>query len=165
MPPPPHPIKTINAIAAEKEEVPRTTGKVPIVLRALPAVASGAAICLGALVLIGWAFGLEQLKRVGPGFIAMNPATAVLFVLTGISFGMMVGLRDSKFARVAARALAGIVAIAASAEVIELTGLWHSPLDEVLFADRLWDPQNGIVNAMAPNTALLFVLEIGRAHV
>ena len=158
MPRPPNPIKTTNAIAVEKEEVTRTPGRVPIVLRALPPVASGAAICLGALVLIGWTFGFERLKRVGPGFVAMNPATAVLFVLIGISFALMVGLSGSKFARITARVLGAIVVIAAGAEVIELTGLWHSPIDEILFADRLWDPQNGIVNAMAPNTALNFVL-------
>jgi len=127
-------------------------------LRALPLVASGVAICLGTLVLIGWAFGLERLKRGAPGFVAMNPATAVLFLLTGISFGMTVGLTDSKFARGQAKVLAGVVAILAGVEVVELTGLWRSPIDEILFADRLWDPQNGIQNAMAPNTALNFVL-------
>ncbi|HEU0040590.1 MAG TPA: HAMP domain-containing sensor histidine kinase [Verrucomicrobiae bacterium] len=127
-------------------------------MRALPLVASGVAICLGTLVLIGWAFGLERLKRGAPGFVAMNPATAVLFLLTGISFGMTIGLRDSKFARVTAKVLAGVVAILAGVEVVELTGLWRSPIDEILFADQLWDPQNGIQNAMAPNTALNFVL-------
>ncbi|MFN2542567.1 MAG: sensor histidine kinase, partial [Chthoniobacterales bacterium] len=149
-------MKASNPVGVEKEPVPRR--KVPIVLRALPPVACGAVIFVGALVLIGWAFGLERLKRVAPEFIAMNPATAVMFVLTGISFGMMVGLRDSKFARLTARAVAGLVAVAAAAELLELTGLWRSPIDEILFADRLWDAQNGIQNAMAPNTAFNFVL-------
>ena len=115
-------------------------------------------IFVGVLVLIGWAFGIEPLKRIASGFVAMNPATAVLFVLSGISFGMIVGVRDSKVATAIARALGVIVAIAAAAELIELTGLWRSPIDEVLFADRLWDPQNGIQNAMAPNTAFNFIL-------
>jgi signal transduction histidine kinase len=133
-------------------------GRVPIVLRALPPIASGAAICVGAVVLIGWAFELERLKRGASAFVAMNPATAVLFVLTGVALGLTVGLRDSKFARLTAKALAAVVAIAAGVELIELTGLWHSPVDEILFAGKLWDPQNGIQNAMAPNTALNFVL-------
>jgi len=50
------------------------------------------------------------------------------------------------------------VAIAAGVELIELTGLWRSPIDEILFADKLWDPQNRIENAMAPNTAFNFIL-------
>ena len=133
-------------------------GRVPIALGALPTVASGAAVCLGTLVLIGWTFGLERLKRVAPGFVAMNPATAVLFVFTGVSFWMMLGLRASKFAMITARVLSGIVVLAAGAELIERTGLWRSPIDEILFAGRLWDPQNGIQNAMAPNTAFVFVL-------
>ena len=133
-------------------------GRVPFVLRALPFIASGAAICVGGIVLIGWVFELERLKRVAPAFVAMNPATAVLFVLTGIALGLTVGLRDSKFARLTAKVLATVVAIAAGVELIELTGLWRSPIDEILFADKLWDPQNGIQNAMAPNTAFNFVL-------
>src|SRR5436309_1483355 len=98
-------------------------------MRALPIVGSSAPVFLGTLVLIGWAFGLERLKRIVPGFVAMNPATAVLFILAGISFGMTVGLSGSKFARVTAKALAGIVTIAAGVELIELTGLWRSPID------------------------------------
>jgi len=156
--PSPESIETTNATSVEKQNVPLTPRKVPIVLRALPPVAGGTAICTGTLVLIGWALGLEGLKRVAPGFVAMNPATAVLFVLIGIAFGIMIGWGDLKFARLVAKALAGVVAIAAGAELIELTGLWRSPIDEILFANRLWDAQKGIQNAMAPNTAFNFVL-------
>jgi signal transduction histidine kinase len=88
----------------------------------------------------------------------MNPATAVLFVLTGVSFAMTIGLPGSKFARITARALAGTVVLAAAAELLELTELWQSPIDQILFAGSLWDPENGIQNAMAPNTAFNFVL-------
>jgi signal transduction histidine kinase len=128
------------------------------VLRAFPPVASGAAICLGAIVLVGWAFGLERLKRVAPGFVAMNPATAVLFVLTGISLWMTLRPRPSKLVMLTAKALAGLVAFAAAAELLELSGLWQSPIDKLLFANQLWDPQHGIQNGMAPNTAFNFVL-------
>lgn len=145
-------------ISIETAELPPGRGMVPIMFRALPPISSIAAICLGILVLVGWTFGLEPLKRIAPGFVAMNPASAVLFVFTGISLALTVGLRDSKFARLAAKALAAIVAIIAGVELLELIGLWHSPLDEILFAGSLWDPQHGIKNAMAPNTAFNFVL-------
>jgi signal transduction histidine kinase len=121
---------------------------------ALPPVASIFSITLGFFVLLGWAFDLEQLKRVTPGFGAMNPATAVLFILIGTSFGLTLGSRRSRLVRIIGNVLAGVVALAALAELIELTGFWHSPLDEFLFAGKLWDPQSGIVNRMAPNTAL-----------
>lgn len=42
-----------------------------------------AAVVVGAGVLAGWFFGLEFLKRITPGLVAMNPATAAAFILAG----------------------------------------------------------------------------------
>src|SRR4051812_48336619 len=45
-----------------------------------------ASVCLmlvGALVLIGWLLHIQFLKSAAPAFIAMNPLTAVLFVIGG----------------------------------------------------------------------------------
>src|SRR5215212_6089259 len=36
------------------------------------------------LVLAGWIFNIEILKRLAPGFVAMNPATAVCFLLAAV---------------------------------------------------------------------------------
>src|SRR5205085_2179890 len=130
----------------------------PFLLLALPPVASVFSAILGLLVLIGWAFGIEELKRVTPGFAAMNPATAVLFILIGISFGLTLGSRQSRLARIVGNVLASVVLLTALAELIELTGFWHSPLDEFLFAGKLWDPQEKVLNRMAPNTALNLLL-------
>ncbi len=33
-------------------------------------------------VLVGWAFDLDFLKRIVPGYVFMNPATAVAFILS-----------------------------------------------------------------------------------
>jgi len=43
------------------------------------------AIALPCLVLTGWVFGIECLKRVFPGFTQMNPVTACRFVVAGVS--------------------------------------------------------------------------------
>src|SRR5258705_4261429 len=40
---------------------------------------------IATLVLTGWMLGIESLKRLAPRFVAMNPATAVCFLLLGAS--------------------------------------------------------------------------------
>ncbi len=41
------------------------------------------AIATATAVMIGWIFGIEPLKRISPGFVAMNPVTAICFLLSG----------------------------------------------------------------------------------
>src|SRR4051794_37851816 len=53
--------------------------------------ASFGAIGIGTLVLLGWAFEIEALKRVVPILVAMNPLTAVCFILAGAA---LYGLRS-----------------------------------------------------------------------
>src|SRR4051794_17050229 len=43
---------------------------------------------MGALVLTGWTLDLEVLKRVLPGMVAMNPVTAIAFLLAGASLSL-----------------------------------------------------------------------------
>ena len=42
-------------------------------------------IIVGILVLFGWALDLELLKRIFPTLVAMNPVTAVAFILLGLA--------------------------------------------------------------------------------
>jgi hypothetical protein len=48
-------------------------------------IVSFAVSLLGCLVLLGWTFDVEFLKRIAPSLVAMNPATAIAFILAGIS--------------------------------------------------------------------------------
>ena len=58
-------------------------------LRPFPAVFTlmccASAVGMGGLVLIGWTFDVSPLKSVLPGRVAMNPATAICFMLAGAS--------------------------------------------------------------------------------
>jgi hypothetical protein len=42
-------------------------------------------IVIASLVLAGWTFDIDRLKRVAPGLIAMNPVTALAFLLSAFS--------------------------------------------------------------------------------
>ena len=44
---------------------------------------SKAAVLVGVSVLLGWWRGIDLLKGIFPGLVAMNPATAVCFILSG----------------------------------------------------------------------------------
>lgn len=147
-----------NQAIGEAAEASPGGRKVPKTLLALPPLACAFVICIGFVVLTGWLLELESLKRVAPGFVAMNPATAVLFILAGIALSIALCFGDSKSARISRKILGAIVAILAACELLELTGIWHSPVDEWLFSSKLWDRQNNLPNRMAPNTAFNFLL-------
>ncbi|MFL6590946.1 MAG: sensor histidine kinase, partial [Chthoniobacterales bacterium] len=124
----------------------------------MPSVASVVAVSIGLIVLVGWAFNADRLTRFDPNFVAMNPATAVLIVASGIAVALRLSRGASRATVVVAKILAVAVASLAMAQLFEMTGLWDSPVDEVLFPDRLWDARHQIMNRMAPNSALSLVM-------
>lgn len=116
-----------------------------------PRASGWLAVVLGCLVLAGWAADLDALKRLSPTLVAMNPATAVLFVLAGTALLV----RDRH--RGATRALAVAIIAAATAKLMAYALDASGGVDRWLFASRL-DAGAGLPNRMAPNTALCFLL-------
>src|ERR1700692_2165903 len=76
----------------------------------LSRIAGKVAVAVGLLVLTGWIFKIEALKRVLPQFVAVNPATALCLVLVGIAFECRRANKTSNWARLIAIALALVVA-------------------------------------------------------
>jgi len=108
-------------------------------------------VTIGLMVLIGWALRIEILKRVAPGFVAMNPATALCFILSGAALG----LAHFRCRRGAAIAAAAIVAIAL-AKIADFAGAQIN-LDQILFKHFLDVASESFPNRMAPNTAAAFL--------
>ncbi len=113
-------------------------------------------VVFGLLVLIGWAFGIESIKRVFPGMVAMNPMTSVLFVLLGVS---LIGKESQRGARMNTLAtLLGVtVVVAAALKIFELLSGMHLGIDTWLFSKDLATTLQPLPNRMAPNTAVNFV--------
>jgi diguanylate cyclase (GGDEF)-like protein/PAS domain S-box-containing protein len=110
-------------------------------------------IAVGSLVLFGWSRDIEILKRLSPGLVAMNPATALCCMLAGLA----VAFHHFRMRRTAC----ALGVAVASIGLAKLTGLFlfEVPVDQFLFADRLQAAAASMPNRMAPNTAsALFLL-------
>jgi len=142
----------------EKHQSGDGRSKLPIPLRVLPRTGSALAICIGILVLAGWLFDAEILKRIAPGFVAMNPATAVSFILAGFALGMSIVQKRTEAKRKLAKILSATVVLIGLAKLIGIVAHWHPNVDEWLFASKVAVGETAMPNRMAPNTALAFVL-------
>jgi len=141
-------------------EQSRATGdeELPVALALLPRVASLLAILVGTLTFSGWLLDVERLRRPLSAFVAMNPATAVGFILVGIALGLSLDAKQSMHAvRPLAMAFGGLVVLLGAAKLAGLAFHWNPNVDEVLFHSQL-SVTGQLPNRMAPNTALDFVL-------
>lgn len=114
-------------------------------LRAWPPLAAALAITIPCAALVGWVFGIEALKRVLPGFTAMNPVAALSLIVLGIA---LAAIRHGTVARPCA-VLAGLTG------ALVLLGYatdWEWRIDTLLFTE------GAAQNRMAPTTAFNLVL-------
>src|SRR5262249_9515441 len=115
-------------------------------------VASGFALVLSGAVLLGWQLDLPILKAVLPGRVAMNPLTAVTFVLAGSGVWLETESFGGREMRFAARAAAGVVLIVGLVTLLGYVLGENLGLDQLMFRQRLGG------NRIAPNTGLCFML-------
>jgi PAS domain S-box-containing protein len=118
-----------------------------------------AVIVIASLVLIGWQFDLDILKRPVAKLVAMNPLTAILFILSGIS---LLAIQNSKEKDEHSKLASILSLLILFSAVIKITGLLAGTdiyLDTFLYRSKLQlDVIGNISNTMAPNTALNFLL-------
>ena len=127
-----------------------------------PALCALIVIFIGLTVLGGWLFDIEFLKRVLPGYVFMNPTTAIAFILSGISLQLLQSTNGNVYrtGQVAAGVVAGIGLI----KLFAIAGFFDVGIDQILFPGQQFDIVTNAPNRMAPNTALNFLL-IGAALV
>jgi signal transduction histidine kinase len=120
--------------------------------------AAAGACVTGLLVLVGWQFDLEVLKRVIPDLVAMNPVTAICFIILGFNLILF-------YKKIAAGKLIYLIrglslAVALVGVSCLIANLFHvnGGIDYALFPAKLKDEVSGLQNRMAPNTAFNFIL-------
>jgi signal transduction histidine kinase len=118
--------------------------------------ASVALIFLGSLVLTGWLFHVQILKSAAPTFIAMNPLTAVLFIIGGAAL-LRAGNRSRKRPDKIVLICAVIILLGGATKIVECFLGIDLNFDQLLFHRELNSPGPFGPNEIAMNTALSFV--------
>jgi signal transduction histidine kinase/CheY-like chemotaxis protein/PAS domain-containing protein/HPt (histidine-containing phosphotransfer) domain-containing protein len=126
-------------------------------IHGISSIAALSVFTVGSFVLVGWANDVEWLKRVVPGLISMNPATALTFILAGASLWLAAPAHATPRARSMGRWLALLVATIGLIRLCGYFGIFDAGIDRLLFARKVDHDAVG-PNRMAPNTALCFVL-------
>lgn len=124
---------------------------IDVVLVRVSRVFFGAVCAISGAALAGWCVDNIFLKSFFPGLMAMNPVTAILFICSGLA-----GLLAGRPGRIRRRSALGLSVLVIVVSADRLAG-YAAPslnlgLDQILFSDKLAG------NAMAPNTAALFLL-------
>ena len=113
-----------------------------------------AVLCLGVLVLAGWAGDIEALKRVSPDFPTMNPLTAALFVASACSL-WFVGAKNPRH-RLWSMGLAVLILTTSILNLAADLGALYAEPDHILF----WEAVESTTppSEMAPSTSVGFLV-------
>ncbi|HJQ30043.1 MAG TPA: response regulator [Rubrobacter sp.] len=148
-------------LAVERPEPSRASiPRLVSFLKRFSRASSIVAVLVAGVVLAGWKLDIGALKRVLPGLVAMNPVTAIGFILAGISLWLLqLELADRRWTRIA-RACALVVALIGLLKLLQVFFGWEVGIDQILFSRKLQAESavTGLPNRMAPNTALDFLL-------
>src|SRR5689334_24731940 len=107
--------------------------------RSLTHGASAVVILVGAATLLGWWLDIEPLKRGIGDAVAMNPATAVCFILAGAALWLA---REEPVPPRTRRIAAGLATAVALIAIVRLAGYVVGAevgVDQLLFHERLAD--------------------------
>ncbi|HEV8150567.1 MAG TPA: CHASE3 domain-containing protein, partial [Gemmatimonadales bacterium] len=123
-----------------------------------PRVAAGLAVVLGVITLLGWWLDLPVLRSGFGVGVAMNPVTAVAFLLAGVSLWPCVDGSSARWLRRLGLGCAvGVVAIAILKLGAQLFG-WPLAIDRVLFESKLATAGGRFPGRMGINAAFSFLV-------
>lgn len=128
------------------------------VLKRCPGIFAVLVIVTACVVLAGWFWNIEPIKRIAPRMAAMKPNTSVGFLLAGVALWLRAQRpRDSRATRLA-QILAGCVVLIGLATLFEYgTGL-NFGIDEGLFRDTPGSPAPIRPGRMSLAAAFFFAL-------
>ena len=131
--------------------------RLPRVRWTFPAIAAGAAIGIGGLVLVGWVLDVAVLKSVIPGRSSMKANTAVCFILAGTSLWLQGDANEGVVRGRVARGSAIAVIVISVVTLLEYILGWTAGIDQLLF-HGLPDAATPFPGRMGINTAVSFTL-------
>ena len=147
----------MNAVSSDIEKVqPAGSAVMFRRLAVVPLLAAAIVFLTSALVSIGWAFEIDVLRRVSPGYVVMNPVTAALFALSSAALFLI--QTPNVWRTRLANVCAAVVSLAGLLHLCALVGIFDVGVDQIFYRQPFFDVASGVTNRMAPNTALNFLL-------
>jgi PAS domain S-box-containing protein len=114
-------------------------------------------VALGISVFIGWQFDIEEFKRIIFGAVAMNPLTALCFILGGISLYIQTLKNSTKTTDTLVLLFAFLIIIFAAIKLSNILFGLSIGIDSFLYSEKLTQTEINYANRMAPNTAFSFL--------
>lgn len=115
-------------------------------------------VIVACLVLTGWLLDIELFKSLAPGLVAMNPMTAIAFILSAASLWLVSDPEARSDSRRWSRYLALAVLLIACLKLADILLGTYIHIDRLLFTEKLDMVSGPQANRMAPNTSLNFFL-------
>ena len=125
-------------------------------LAVLPIRSAVIVFLISFIVLVGWLLDVDFLKRIVPGYVFMNPGTAVSLMLSSVSLGLLNNVNSNL--RRAGQVCAGTIVLISFIQLSAVSGLLDIGIDLLFFGDRLFDKVIGQTNQTASQTILNFLL-------
>jgi len=115
-------------------------------------------ILLGLSVLTGWAFHVEILKDVLPGYVGMVPNTAVSFMLSGAALLIGYLSRPHAWKKKCSLLLILVTLFISAVTLVEFVSGQTFSIDQWLFSDSVASMAIPHPGRMAPNSSVVFLL-------
>lgn len=114
-------------------------------------------LIIGLMVIFAWQFNINYIKRPISGLAAMNPITAIGFILLALSFLFTVS--SSTSFRIIGYCLSGLIIIISCARFAGMFFDLSSQVDQIWFYNEIRnDGLENLSSRMSPNTAVNFLL-------
>ena len=126
--------------------------------RQIATLAAATAAAMGATALVGWATGIDGLRRLIPNPYVVLPNTAACFALGGVALLLRIHAPTERRARLASRVLATVVLLVGALTTVEYAAGVDLGIDRLLFPGALAAYPFLPPGRMAPNSAVTFVL-------
>jgi signal transduction histidine kinase len=114
-------------------------------------------IIVGLVVIAGWTFNISTLKSVLPSELSMKANAALLFILSGISFIILLFNNIGKLTRRIGQIIALVVFTLAMLTIIEYIFNQNFGIDQIIFEESKGTFLNISIGRMSANTAFGFL--------
>ena len=113
-------------------------------------------IVIAVAALVGWQWDISVLKRVSEGATAMNPLSAVCFILVGFEATRLLSGTANRVSKVVGLIAVSVVFVVCTLKLADVNLHTQFNIDRLLFAAKVAS-EHPVANRMAPNSALSFL--------